>query len=217
MVTTTTRKKDRTVTQSSPKRSRGRPKTFDREQVIDVATECYWREGTDSVSLNELCRRADVSKPGVYREFGGEDGLMAAVLEHYADTVLASMFEQIAEERPFPEVLTALVEFMTDLDREMPAGCLLAKMRVLSSSLGPVTQAGVDTLREDARARYADWVERAKARGDIDSSIPTTIAAGFIDAQFTALLIQVALGEDPEMLRAQARLSFAGLTTQPAT
>lgn len=205
------------MTQSSPTRSRGRPKTFDRARVVDVATECWWREGTDAVSLNEVCRRADVSKPGVYREFGGEDGLMAAVLEHYADTVLAPMFEQIAEERPFPEALTALVEFMIDLDRGMPPGCLLAKMRVLSSNLGPVTQTRVDALREHARARYADWVERAKARGEIDPTIPTTIAAAFIDAQFTALLIQVALGEDPEMLRAQARLTFAGLSPHSAT
>ena len=217
MVATTTRESDRTVTKSSPTRGRGRPKTFDRARVVDVATESYWREGTDSVSLNELCRRADVSKPGVYREFGGEDGLMAAVLDHYDDTVLAPMFERIAEERPFPEVLTELVEFMTDLDRGMPAGCLLAKMRVLSSNLGPVTQARVDALREDARARYADWVERAKARGEVDPSIPTTTAAAFIDAQFTALLTQVALGEDPELLRAQARLTFAGLTARPST
>lgn len=68
---------------STGTRRRGRPKTFDRDPMIDVAMECYWREGTDGVSLNELYRRADVSKPGVYREFGGEDGLMAAVLEHY--------------------------------------------------------------------------------------------------------------------------------------
>jgi AcrR family transcriptional regulator len=185
--------------------------------MIDVAMDRYWREGTDNVSLNELCRRADVSKPGVYREFGGEDGLMAAVLEHYADTVLAPTLEQTTQDRPFAEVLTTLVEFMTELDRGMPAGCLLAKMRVLSSRLGPATQARVDTLREDARASYADWVERAKVGGEIAPSIPTTIAAAFIDAQFTALLIQVALGEDPEMLRAQARLTFAGLTAPSTT
>lgn len=200
------------MVESSDIRRRGRPKTFDRDRMIDVAMECYWREGTDGVSLNELCRLADVSKPSVYREFGGEDGLIAAVLEHYADTVLAPALEQTTQDRPFAEVLTTLVEFMTELDRGMPVGCLLAKMRVLSSRLGPATQALLDTLREDARASYADWVERAKARGEIAPSIPTEIAAAFIDNQFTALLIQVALGEDPDVLRAQARLTFAGLT-----
>ena len=193
-------------------RGRGRPKTFDRDRMIDVAMDCYWNEGTDGVSLNDLCRRAAVSKPGVYREFGGEDGLMDAVLERYADTVLAPTWELTTQHRPFGEVLDELVGFMTDPDRGMPTGCLLTKMRVLSSRLGPATQSRVDALREEARATYTRWVERAKVRGEITSRAPTTVMAAFIDTQFTTLLTQMALGEDPELLRAQAALAFAGLT-----
>jgi AcrR family transcriptional regulator len=200
------------VVESSDKRRRGRPKTIDRDRVIDVAMNCYWREGTDSVSLNELCRRAGVSKPAVYREFGGEDGLMDATLERYAETVLAPMLDRTTDDAPFADVLEAMIDIMVDIDRVMPAGCLLAKMRVLSSQLGPATQTRADSLRAEARARYSDWVERAKARGEIAAAVPTDVAAAFIDSQFTALLIQVAQGEEPDMLRAQASLSFAGLT-----
>jgi hypothetical protein len=52
----------------------------------------------------------------------------------------------------------------------------------------------------------------AEARGEIASSAPTTVVAAFIDTQLTTLLTQMALGEDPELLRAQAGLAFAGLT-----
>lgn len=200
------------VVESSGGRRRGRPKTIDRERVIDVAMDSYWREGTDAVSLNELCRRADVSKPALYREFGGEDGLMDATLEHYAETVLAPMLDRTTDDAPFAEVLAAMIDIMLDINRDMPAGCLLAKMRVLSSQLGPATQNRADNLRAEARARYVDWVERAKARGEIAEDVPTTVAAAFIDNQFTALLIQIAQGDEPDMLRAQASLSFTGLT-----
>jgi AcrR family transcriptional regulator len=199
------------VDEASEAPKRGRPKTFARDRAIDVAMEAYWREGTDDVPLNEVCRRAHVAKPGVYREFGGEDGLMDAVLARYAETVLAPMFERIADDRPFAEVLEALIEFMTDTDRTMPAGCLLAKMRVVSSHLGPATQARADALGATARARYADWVELAKGRGEIAPSVPTNVAAAFIDTQFTMLLVQMAAGADPEQVRAQARLAFVGL------
>ena len=146
---------------------RGRPKTFDRDRVIDVAMDCYWREGTDAVPLNELCRRAQVSKPGIYREFGGEDGLMDAVLARYAETVLAPTWEQTTHDRPFAEVLATLVGFMTGADGSKPAGCLLSMMRVLSSDLGPATTARVEALGAHARVTYAEWVERAKMRGEI--------------------------------------------------
>ena len=190
---------------------RGRPKTFDRDRVIDVAMDCYWREGTDAIPLNELGRRAQVSKPGIYREFGGEDGLMDAVLARYAETVLAPTWELTTHDRPFAEVLTTLVGFMTSADGSRPAGCLLSMMRVLSSDLGPATTARVEALGAHARGIYADWVERAKSRGEIASGVPTTVAAAFIDTQFTMLLVQMALGADPELLRAQAGLAFAGL------
>jgi hypothetical protein len=85
-------------------------------------------------------------------------------------------------------------------------------MRVLSSDLGPATTARVEALGAHARVTYADWVERAKTRGEIASGVPTTVAAAFIDTQFTMLLVQMALGADPELLRAQAGLAFAGLT-----
>lgn len=202
------------VVESSGGRGRGRPKTIDRERVIDVAMDAYWREGTDAVSLNELCRRADVSKPALYREFGGEDGLMDVTLERYAETVLAPMLDRTTNDAPFAEVLAAMIDIMLDINRDMPAGCLLAKMRVLSSQLGSATQTRADGLRDEARGCYADWVERAKARGEIDPGVSTPVAAAFIDNQFTALLIQVALGEDRDMLRLQAELSFAGLTSE---
>lgn len=190
----------------------GRPKTFDRDRVVGVAMESYWREGVDGISLNELCRRAGVSKPGLYREFGGEDGLMDATLAHYAETVLAPSLEPIMSGRPFVEVLTEVVETLTDVNRAGPAGCLLVRMQQSPARLGPMVTARVDALREGARAAYAAWVDEAKGRGEVPVGIPTEVAAVFIDTQCSNLLVQMALGEDPESLRAQAALAFAGLT-----
>ena len=44
---------------------------------------------------------AEVSKPGLYREFGNEDGLMKAVLAAYQKQVLASVYQMIAADAPF--------------------------------------------------------------------------------------------------------------------
>ena len=57
----------------------GRPKTLDKSHALATALEGYWREGVYGMSVNEVCRRAGISKPGLYREFGGEDGLLTAV------------------------------------------------------------------------------------------------------------------------------------------
>ncbi len=190
----------------------GRPRTFDNRRVVEVAVESYWTDGVEAVSLNEICRRAGVSKPGLYREFGGEDGLMNAALGLYAETVLAPNLQKADGDRPLGDVLAAMIEFMVDVDRSGPAGCLLANMRQVPDRLGPATRKRVADLREEARSMYYSWVERAKEAGEVDANISTEVAVALIDLQLTNLLVQVALGEDPGLLSAQAKLSFAALT-----
>jgi len=61
-------------------RSRGRPRKASKIQIVENAMALYWHDGLSSRSLNEMCRQLEVSKPGLYREFGGEDGLIAECL-----------------------------------------------------------------------------------------------------------------------------------------
>lgn len=191
----------------------GRPKTLDRERVIDAAMQSYWADGVDGVSLNEICRRVGVSKPGVYREFGGEDGLTDAALERYAESVLMPTMAQISPEQPLADTLASLTAAMTSTTRPGPPGCLLVKMRGVPDHVGPLTRARVDALRSAARAAYTEVIDRAKNRGELRPDLSSELAAAFLDIQCTNLLTQMALGEDPELLRAQATIAFAGLAT----
>lgn len=173
--------------------------------------ESWWRDGTDAVSLNEVVRQAGASKPAVYREFGSEDGLMDAALEYYSEHYLRGLLGMTEHDGPFAEVLSSMIEAIIGPSGDLPRGCLLAKMRVLSSNLGPSTRARVDALRDHSRATYQRWVDRARAAGEIRADVPSETAAAFLDNQMTALLMQTALGEDAETLRAQSKLTFAGL------
>ena len=77
----------------SRKPKRGRPQKLDADKTLSVAMHAYWKDDPADVSLNAVCTLADVSKPALYRQFGGEDPFVAAVLEKYAQTVLSEIFE----------------------------------------------------------------------------------------------------------------------------
>ncbi len=193
------------------KRGRGRPQTLDRERTVELAMSSYWCDGVRNVSMNEICRRADVSKPSVYREFGSEDGLMEAAVEHYRATVIGPLIELLRSDRPFPEVLQHLLRFMTEPDGR-PAGCLLAEFRSAPGRLGPVTAASVDAVTDELRDAYEQWFRQAQARDEVDPAISPDLATHFIDTQFTTVLLQMALGAEPGLVRAQAELAFTALT-----
>ena len=72
------------MSEADPKPARGRPKTMNAEQVLDVAMTAYWQSDAADVSVNAICQMAGISKPSLYREFGSEDGLSRAALDRYA-------------------------------------------------------------------------------------------------------------------------------------
>lgn len=199
------------MSQAPEKRGRGRPQTLDRQRTVEIAMASYWCDGVRNVSMNEICRRAGVSKPGVYREFGNEDGLMEAAVEHYRAIVTGPLLELLASDLPFAEVLERLLHFMTEPSGN-PAGCLLAEFRSAPGRLGPVTTARVDTITGELRQAYERWFRRAQARGEVEMGISPDLATHFIDTQFTTVLLQMALGAEPRLVRAQSELAFTALT-----
>ena len=60
----------------------GRPKTLDREKLINIAYQEYWCFGINNVSLSKIANLAAVSRPGIYKEFTDEDGLKSEVLKN---------------------------------------------------------------------------------------------------------------------------------------
>lgn len=176
---------------------------MDRGQAIAVAMQAYWSEDVDSISLNEICRRAEVSKPGLYREFGNEDGLMKTVLVAYQKQVLAPVYQMIAVDAPFRETLDSLVSIVTRSsdaqvfsdNQEVPAGCLLVKMRESYRHLGEETREEIDHAKEEALTVYEDWVERARAKGEFTGGFSSQFTAIYIDAQLSNALSLLARGE----------------------
>jgi AcrR family transcriptional regulator len=201
------------------KASRGRPKTLDPEQTVAVAMQAYWSEDVDSISLNEVCRRAEVSKPSLYREFGNEDGLMKAVLVAYQKQVLAPVYQMIAADAPFRETLDSLVSIVTrssdapfvSEDQEMPNGCLFVKMRESYRHLGEETRAEIDHAKEEALTVYEDWVDRAKIKGEFTGEMSSQFAAIYIDAQLSNALSLLARGEPNDGVKKILTVAFSML------
>ncbi len=90
-------------------------------------------------------------------------------------------------------------------------------MRSSPSRLGPITAKRAESLRDTLRSAYEAWYERGKTRGEVNPAIASTLAASFLDTQLTTVLLQMTLGESPDVIRAQAALAFQSLMpTVPA-
>ena len=192
---------------------RGRPKTLDRDHILDVAMDSYWKDNIGNLSLNEICRRSGVSKPGLYREFSNEDGLMKAVLIRYQEQVLEPVQQMLNSDVPFKEALDNLISFATSVNchDESPNGCLFIKMRESRVHLGKETQAQIDLLEKQGLVFFKKWVERSKTKGEFSVDMSSEFVATYIDAQLSNASTQLARGVAPETVKKILLVAFSVL------
>jgi AcrR family transcriptional regulator len=70
----------------SDNESMGRPKGFNREEVLEKAMPVFWKHGFADTSLQDLERATGVNKSGLYTEFRDKEDLFMACLRHYLDS-----------------------------------------------------------------------------------------------------------------------------------
>lgn len=192
---------------------RGRPKTLDRQHVLNTAMMSYWADGAASTSVNEICKRAGVSKPGLYREFGSEDGLKRAALVNYQAVVLEQLYNAIDADKPFAETLGNLIPSLL-IDRDvvgLPQGCLYVDMCNCKEQLGKLATEKLDELRLQALIHYEKWVDQAKTKGEFKADISTRRAALYISEQLGSAMMQQKRGETDDDTKAFLRLSLSVL------
>jgi AcrR family transcriptional regulator len=178
---------------------RGRPRTMSPEYLLQVAVTAYWHEGPE-VSVNAICKRAGVSKPSLYREFAGEDGLTWAALDYYAGMVQSQVKALLTSELSFAEKLEALITFMSE-DPRYQHGCLFVKMRAARLVLGPKTQAKVAEIEAATVEIYTRFFRGTRKKGDWPGSITPAFAAQYLHAQIGLAASQRALGTEPAAVR----------------
>lgn len=166
-----------------------------------------------NVSLNEICKRAGVSKPGVYREFGSEDGLKHTVLSAYSRLLIEQFQPLLNRDKSLEETLETLIDIALQdkSEQELPTGCLHVASCNCIEQLGIQTAEITTEIREHILANYETIIELAKNRGEFKSELSTRLAALYINEQIGNAMLQQKRGESAEDIKAILTLALSVL------
>ena len=193
---------------SSVSRARGRPRTIDPDKILDVAMTNYWRYDPADISINSICRLANVSKPSLYREFGNEDGLMRAALDRYAGVVLSEVVNILQTKESLNVTLDRLIDFAC-IDQRMGSGCLFYKMWYGKHRLGPQTLERLHELAEEAQAVYEVFLEGHRDSGAWEPESSIALSAQYLSHQIGLASMLHASGQSSESIRNTLSLAFS--------
>lgn len=157
---------------------KGRPKTFNKHNADNIAMHAYWREGMDNVSLNEICRQIGESKPSVYREYGGEDGLKASALKLYLDKRVNILAKYLFNEKPFIENLETAFNFLVNshFDDENYFPCLYNKeswfpSKSMSAECKNIIQKKDEEILFNLKNKLIEAIELGEISIDVDVDV----------------------------------------------
>lgn len=187
----------------------GRPKLLDRSHVVNVALCQYWQNGIDSVAMADVARLSGYDRAGIYKEFGGESGLVTEVLAAYDEEYVAPRWpvldacespamkmKIILEAFAYDNVLKDLSRFgVKDTSLKWPRppvkarGCAYYGMVVADSSASftAKTKRKIKTVDQANRDWFAEVMRDAEKSGQLREDLSATEAATFYADQMLLL------------------------------
>lgn len=149
------------------RKRRGGPRTFNREQAVDIAMRLFWQHGYEGVSLNDLTAAIGVAPPSLYAAFGSKAQLYREALDHYS-AVSGAMNLGLAStlDETVAAILRQAADAVTDPAGER--GCMVSSGMLQCAeehaSLARVLSDRRDAMREAIADALGRWLDPARSR-----------------------------------------------------
>lgn len=194
----------------APKK-RGRPRSFDPEDVLARATDTFLRFGYAGASLETLTSAMGLNKPSLYAAFGDKHSLFMQVMRRRVE-LMATRYKAAFERGDSLETsLRAMLEEAVDINLgDESQGCIVVNV---STTEALVDEEFAEFTRDFFAAcdrTVAKWIEtRYAPRGGVGAKAVSQILNGVIHD----ISLRARVGEPKAKLREYARTTAQALST----
>ena len=161
--------------ESNPKwqrRSEDRP-----GEICAAALEVFAEKGFAAARLDEIARRAGVSKGTLYLYFADKQDLFGAVVRSgIAPNIEAIAASIVALDARFPEVVSMFLSGFVEREAELPIGAIAKIVIGESRNFPELARVWHDEIVAKAIGALAELVERAQSRGEVRPGDPRIFA-----------------------------------------
>ena len=179
------------------KRSRGRPRQFDSETVLDRAVAAFSVQGYSATSLDELARATGLNRPSLYNAFGDKEALYLQALEHFVARLRAALADTVVAEADLPTALRKLfLGALAVYFAERPAlGCFVFCTAPVEAVAHPAVRALTLGLVEELDALLGARFAAARDAGELPTHLDPAQMAKLAQATLHTLAIRARAGE----------------------
>jgi len=183
---------------------------YDRQKVIEKATNLYWKNGFHATSMRNLQDEIDMRPGSIYGAFGSKEGLFKEALRNYTDMALSQLQKCRDEHESVIDALKAFVKAQViDTQTDAPNGmCMLAK------TVGELTEENqdlIDTTKVhlgEIASKFILLIKEAQALGEIDKDKNVEDLAIHLQIQIAGLRTFGKMNNDKSLLNTKIEEIF---------
>jgi AcrR family transcriptional regulator len=179
------------------------------EEIVLAALAVFGEKGFAAAKLDEIARRAGVSKGAVYLYFETKEDIFRAVVERaIAPNVGAVMAMAAAHPGPLADLLRGVTTHIAGVVETTPLGGVLKMVVGEARNFPEIARVWYDELVSQAIGAMTMAIANAQARGEVKPGDPRTYALQLISPLLVAVLWRetfVPVGAEPFDLPAVMR------------
>jgi AcrR family transcriptional regulator len=188
---------------------KGRPRTFDVDQALEVALKVFWRKGYQGTSLDDLTTAMGINRPSLYCAFGNKEQLFRKALDRYAE-VTGALYREAVAEPAARAVADRLLRGVADLlgDPRNPRGCLAVQGALSCGEAAEPIRRELNARRAATEGIIRERFERAKAEGDLPADADPADLARYLATVAQGMAVQAAGGASRDELQRVAEMAL---------
>ncbi|KAB8171071.1 TetR family transcriptional regulator [Streptomyces sp. 3MP-14] len=192
-------------------RSRGRPRSFDRDAALEQATRTFWQHGYEATSISDLTAAMGIGAPSLYAAFGDKRTLFEQVVAHYVERYGSFVGRAMAEEPTARAAVgrvlrEAAVEYTTP---GRPTGCMIVSAVTNYQESAREVAEELRVVRDGNRRAFRSRIRVDIASGVLPATVDADALARYSGAVMQGMSQQARDGADVDELTAVAELAMA--------
>jgi TetR/AcrR family transcriptional regulator, copper-responsive repressor len=168
------------MTKNAP---RGRPRKFDKSEVLDLIVNVFWEKGFSRTSLDDLSTATSLSRPSLYAAYGNKLSMYLMALDVFGKRMATEAVGTLATSPDLKTGLELFYDAALDIylgpNGDMARGCLVFTTAVTEAATEPeikeVLSAQLDGFDRALRAQIA---QHAPHLGPAVLEVATNLASG---------------------------------------
>jgi len=183
--------------------TKGRPREFELDNVLDSAMLVFWQRGYEATSMQDLVDGIGINRASLYSVFGNKERLFLQVIDLYKRKFnfdnLASLEAETEPKRAIGQMFERLVKRLTD--PTLPRGCLIANTSLEIPNGSESIARKISDCISAMEAAFYTVLKRAQIQGHFAVEEDARALARFFTGAAQGMAVMAKVSGDPSTLR----------------